>query len=95
MSRSAQEVGPFDPAGLPGVGPPFRAVGDPAAALLAILSKRKGLVLFIRERAGRGLGDQGRPLSGPIVGRMGRRARRRGGNAAPIVCDLRRRSDFL
>jgi hypothetical protein len=32
MSRSAQEVGPFDPAGLPGVGPPFRAVGDPAAA---------------------------------------------------------------
>ena len=85
MSRSAQEVGPFDPAGLPGVGPPFRAVGDPAAALLAILSKRKGLVLFIRERAGRGLGDQGRPLSGPIVGRMGRRARRRGGNAAPIV----------
>ena len=53
--------------------------------MLAILSKRKGLVLFIRERAGRGLGDQGRPLSGPIVGRMGRRARRRGGNAAPIV----------
>ena len=57
MSRSAQEVGPFDPAGLPGVGPPFRAVGEhPAFGGALKLGKKEADERMERSLYQRGLG---------------------------------------
>ena len=43
MSRSAQEVGPFDPAGLPGVGPLFEQWGTLRPHCLPSFQSGKGL----------------------------------------------------